>query len=218
MKKILIVLLFGVFVLHNISFASYTSDSFISLDDDEEDKEDFLSEVRDNLNSNNFSTARKYLEKFARINGRDSEYKEMASIINKREKLYFKRQEERRKQQEQERLEEERRLAQQQRIQNSSSSSGSKVSSLIIDAEAIGGHCVVEKFEVTPPSNVGHSRNYNTTYINDYGYGISGNYGFSASICNNRKYCTGSFYVSGTKKRVKVNIYSHNCSFYINEF
>jgi hypothetical protein len=90
------------------------------------------------------------------------------------------------------------------------------VSAVTVRPECIGFPCIVEKFSLS--GGPGFISDWsNSATLTDMGQGITGTYHYSVYLTPSNKHCGGSFYISGEKEWVTVNVYEHNCESYTHE-
>ncbi len=90
------------------------------------------------------------------------------------------------------------------------------VSAVTVQPECIGFLCIVEKFSLSGgPGFI--SEGFKMFSLTDIGQGIAGTYHYSVYLTPSNKHCGGSFYISGEKEWVTVNVHEHNCESYTHE-
>ena len=228
---LILLLLFG-----GVSIMIPTASYAISLDDDEEDAEDvtnYLQQARASAKKESFNEANRLLNKAKAFGMLGADIKETESYIATKKKERDNRiEKERLAKLEKERKEKERlarieREREQQNSYSSSSSSSSYSSSsstldfVMIDFDVTCGllsSCFEQNLQISGISGKGNfSPNYNNAHSGaihkGYDGTLAGQYSWSAEFKNFDKIhsCSGSFYISGTKRNYAIRVYD-NCN------
>lgn len=179
---------------------------------DKEEQSELLELARKAARSWNFGAAQNYLKQ-ARNKGyapKDIQAVETLIAQNQSAKAAD---DDRKRREETERLarEERDRAARQASSSSSSTSSSGGARWVNVSVECVGFACTPERFKVTGgPGSISDSNN--SASIHDNGRGIEGQYSFSVKLTPSKRFCSGSFSVSGRNQWVKVNVFE-NCSF-----
>jgi len=206
----------------------------ISLDDDEEDAEDvssYLNKAKQSAKDEDFSTANSFLKKAKAFAMLENKVKETERYIDAKKKARDDRVEkERLAKLAKERKEKERlaRIAREREESNSysyssssSSSSSSTLDFVMVEFDVTCGllnSCIEQNLNITGTGGTGNfSSSYNGAYTGSINKGydgkLAGRYNWSAEIKSFDKIysCSGSFYISGTKRNYSIRVYD-NCS------
>ena len=237
MKKLIVPVMLGLIILipFAVNFTITPEAAAMSLDDEDEDMEDFenyIKKAEKAADSENFSKAKKYLKKAAKFGIGKKQLKKARNYLSKKRKA----RKNRLARQERERQERNRRAR--NRRASSSSSGGSSsggsssgncrnMTTLWFECEEgtfITGACTGSQHtQITSmPSGVYvDSNSGKSVIVQDYSNGkcVRGNYGFTYSAkigmgCDRRVSYSGSFYIDGTHRTYYISIYKNNIDIY----
>jgi len=202
----------------------------ISLDDDEEDAEDvrdYLQKAKSSAKDESFDKANRLLKKAKAFGLLDSDIKKVEKYIATKKKERDDRVEKARLAKlEKERKEKERlaRIEREREERNSysynsssSSSSSSTLDFVMVEFDVtcrILSSCIEQNLQISGASGTGNfSPSYNGAYTGSISKGydgkLAGRYNWSAEIkiYDKIRSCSGSFYISGTKRNYTIRVY-----------
>jgi len=186
-----------------------SDDSGMSFDDlqqlDQSEQSELLALSEQAAKNWNFSSAEDYLAQ-AEEKGYAPDTIDHAKQVIRKQRVAYRKDQERKA--EARRREEQRRLAEAQRQRRSSGSSGGSPDFVTVQGSCVAAGCGSDKLTLSGGSGnfSGNGSASSVTILKGYDGSLGGRYSYSIRI-NYRKYCSGSFQISGRNSYVLLNVY-----------